>query len=43
MGNPFHLFRDAMAGLNPFTDMGINPNDPTMVRLRPLFINITEV
>lgn len=28
-----HLGFGAMAGLNPFGDMGINPNDPNMVRL----------
>jgi len=38
-----HLGYGLMAGLNPFADMGINPNDPNMVRLRPLFINTTEV
>lgn len=32
-----HLGFGAMAGFNPFTDMGVNPNDPNMVRLlRPL-------
>lgn len=24
-----------MAGLNPFADMGVNPNDPNMVRALP--------
>jgi hypothetical protein len=38
-----HLGYGLMAGLNPFADMGINPNDPNMVRLRPLFLNVTEV
>ena len=28
-----HLGFGAMAGLNPFADMGVNPNDPNMVRL----------
>jgi len=28
-----HLGYGAMAGLNPFADMGLNPNDPNMVRL----------
>ena len=27
-----HLGFGAMAGLNPFADMGVNPNDPNMVR-----------
>jgi ubiquilin len=27
-----HLGFGAMAGLNPFADMGLNPNDPNMVR-----------
>jgi len=27
-----HLGYGAMAGLNPFADMGLNPNDPNMVR-----------
>lgn len=27
-----HLGYGAMAGLNPFADMGVNPNDPNMVR-----------
>lgn len=26
-----HLGFGAMAGLNPFADMGLNPNDPNMV------------
>lgn len=38
-----HLGYGLMAGLNPFADMGINPNDPNMVRLRPIFLNVTEV
>jgi ubiquilin len=28
-----HLGYGAMAGLNPFADMGLNPNDPNMVRV----------
>src|ERR1700692_2070198 len=27
-----HMGYGAMAGLNPFADMGLNPNDPNMVR-----------
>jgi len=27
-----HLGFGAMAGLNPFADMGVNQNDPNMVR-----------
>ena len=27
-----HLGFGAMAGFNPFADMGVNPNDPNMVR-----------
>jgi len=27
-----HLGFGALAGFNPFTDMGVNPNDPNMVR-----------
>ena len=27
-----HMGFGAMAGLNPFGDMGLNPNDPNMVR-----------
>lgn len=27
-----HAGYGAMAGLNPFADMGVNPNDPNMVR-----------
>jgi ubiquilin len=27
-----HMGYGAMAGLNPFADMGVNPNDPNMVR-----------
>jgi ubiquilin len=26
-----HMGFGAMAGLNPFADMGLNPNDPNMV------------
>jgi ubiquilin len=37
-----HLGYGLMAGLNPFADMGINPNDPNMVRLCPLFLNVTK-
>lgn len=29
-----HLGFGAMAGLNPFADMGLNPNDPNMVYIR---------
>jgi ubiquilin len=32
-----HMGYGLMAGLNPFADMGINPNDPNMVRLCSLF------
>lgn len=28
-----HLGFGAMAGINPFADLGVNPNDPNMVRL----------
>ncbi|KAI9441010.1 hypothetical protein H4582DRAFT_1940935 [Lactarius indigo] len=28
-----HMGYGVMAGLNPFADMGVNPNDPNMVRL----------
>lgn len=28
-----HLGYGAMAGLNPFADMGLNPSDPNMVRV----------
>jgi ubiquilin len=27
-----HMGFGAMAGLNPFADMGLNPNDPNIVR-----------
>jgi ubiquilin len=27
-----HMGYGVMAGLNPFADMGVNPNDPNMVR-----------
>ena len=27
-----HMGYGAMAGLNPFADLGVNPNDPNMVR-----------
>lgn len=27
-----HMGYGAMAGLNPFAEMGVNPNDPNMVR-----------
>jgi ubiquilin len=31
-----HMGYGLMAGLNPFADMGVNPNDPNMVRfVRP--------
>lgn len=30
-----HLGFGAMAGLNPFPGMGVNPNDPNMVRYLP--------
>lgn len=33
-----HMGFGAMAGFNPFADMGVNPNDPNMVRFhRPPF------
>lgn len=36
-----HLGFGAMAGLNPFADMGLNPNDPNMVyRLIPSFTDM---
>ncbi len=38
-----HLGYGLMAGLNPFADMGVNPNDPNMVPLRLLILSITEV
>jgi ubiquilin len=28
-----HMGYGLMAGLNPFADMGVNPNDPNMVRI----------
>lgn len=34
-----HMGYGLMAGLNPFADMGINPNDPNMVRLCPFVMN----
>jgi ubiquilin len=27
-----HLGFGAMAGINPFADLGVNPNDPNMLR-----------
>ena len=30
-----HLGYGAMAGVDPFTEMGLNPNDPNMVRCEP--------
>ena len=35
-----HLGFGAMAGFNPFADMGVNPNDPNMVRARRPLIEI---
>lgn len=36
-----HMGYGAMAGINPFTDMGLNPNDPNMVHLcRPLLCGV---
>lgn len=29
-----HMGFGAMAGLNPFGDLGLNPNDPNMVRFQ---------
>lgn len=31
-----HLGFGAMAGINPFADLGVNPNDPNMVSGLPL-------
>jgi ubiquilin len=37
----------AMAGVNPFSDMGLNPNDPNMVRFLPgsslLLLTMTQM
>lgn len=33
----------ALAGFNPFTDMGINPNDPNMVRASLLSLKSKSV
>jgi ubiquilin len=30
-----HMGFGAMAGFNPFADMGLNPNDPNLVRPDP--------
>ena len=38
-----HLGFGAMAGFNPFADMGVNSNDPNMVRLLGLLIGIPVV
>jgi ubiquilin len=38
-----HMGYGLLAGLNPFADMGVNPNDPNMVRLCLIFPGITEV
>jgi ubiquilin len=38
-----HMGYGLMAGLNPFADMGLNPNDPNMVRRSLLFPGIAEV
>lgn len=36
-----HMGFGAMAGLNPFADMGLNPNDPNMVRIFYTFSSAT--
>lgn len=33
-----HLGYGAMAGLNPFGDMGLNPNDPNLVSIDNFFL-----
>ena len=33
-----HLGYGAMAGLNPFGDMGLNPNDPNLVSIDNIFL-----
>ena len=38
-----HMGYGLMAGLNPFADMGINPNDPNMVRLCLILPSFTDV
>lgn len=38
-----HLGFGAMAGLNPFADMGVNQNDPNMVRLLGLLLRFPDV
>jgi ubiquilin len=38
-----HMGYGLMAGLNPFADMGLNPNDPNMVRLCLPFPGTAEV
>jgi len=32
-----------MAGFNPFTGMGVNPNDPNMVRLLGPLLKVPDV
>lgn len=36
-----HMGYGAMAGLNPFAEMGLNPNDPNMVRIPSGYIQIS--
>jgi ubiquilin len=38
-----HMGYGLMAGLNPFADMGVNPNDPNMVCCCTLLHFITDV
>jgi ubiquilin len=38
-----HMGYGLMAGLNPFADMGVNPNDPNMVCRHVLFAHYTDV
>ena len=38
-----HLGFGAMAGLNPFADMGVNQNDPNMVRPFDLLAETSDV
>ena len=38
-----HLGFGAMAGINPFADMGVNQNDPNMVRLLAPLVAILDV
>lgn len=38
-----HLGFGAMAGFNPFANMGVNPNDPNMVRPLPQLSKILDL